>query len=92
MTESKLPWQANGGLITSTVKLPDGTWDVIAGDNCDTEITEDNAKFIVDSVNKAHRMEEVEKLLLMIVERGQLDFDEEGWAFYDKVMKRINTK
>ena len=41
--------------------------------------------------NKALRMEELEKLLMMIVEKGQLDFNEEGWAFYDKVVGRINT-
>ena len=39
----------------------------------------------------AQRTQELEKLLLMIVEKGQLDFNEEGWAFYDKVVGRIDT-
>ena len=42
----------------------------------------------------AHQKEavaELEKLILMIHKRGQLDFDDEGWDLYDKVINRIKT-
>ena len=38
---------------------------------------------------QAEREAELEKLLLMIAERGALDFDEEGWALYDKIIKPL---
>ena len=38
------------------------------------------------------RIKELEKLLLMIAETALLNFDEEGWKFYDKVMPKLTHK
>ena len=44
----------------------------------------------IQRLNK--RVEEAEKVILMIHKRGTLDFDDEGWDLYEKVVQKLTNK